>query len=144
MKELLVPPIFFKKIIRRTETSYSKFEKLSLKELGPVSDRERLHGGAPLLCRSSWRSGQKEAQEGGTGCERWKGVCDYVGKSLLPEQARTRTHHAISSLRKNACAIVAAQVNTAEEAARLKAQHKGEMRPNWPPAPFQKVISAGQ
>lgn len=49
-----------------------------------------------------------------------KGVCDYVGRSLLPEQARTRTHHAISSLRKNACAILVVQVNIPEDAADLK------------------------
>lgn len=57
-----------------------------------------------------------------------KGVCDYVGKSLLTEQARTRTHHAISSLRKNACAIPVVQVNIPEDAADLKAKHDGEMR----------------
>lgn len=49
-----------------------------------------------------------------------KGVCDYVGKSLLPVQACTRTHHAISSLRKNACAILVVQVNIPEDAADLK------------------------
>lgn len=51
---------------------------------------------------------------------RGKGVCDYGGKSLLPEQARTRTHRAISSLRKNACAILVVQVNIPEDAADVK------------------------
>lgn len=75
-----------------------------------VLDRKR--------CRREGRDWRREAVVGRTATG-GKRVCDYVGKSLLPEQARTRTHRAISSLRKNACAILVMQVNIPEVAAEV-------------------------
>lgn len=98
---------------------------LSLNKLRPVS-AELIETGCMMALhycadhlgdpdRKRWKREGLAERGGGGGAvgrtaTRGKGVCDYVGKSLLPEQARTRTHHAIYSPRKNACAIVA-QVN---------------------------------